>query len=77
MSDPNEQARRQIARNLTNHRPTDEQITRIEDLRGEAKSFGETIIDFCPPSRERSLALTALEDCVMRAVQSIVTEGID
>lgn len=71
----NNQARAQLERNLTNHRPGDAQIRDIERVRDRAKLLGETIISRCPPSRERSLALTALEDTVMRAVQSIVTEG--
>ena len=71
----NDQAWAQLERNLTNHRPGDAQIRDIERVRDRAKLLGETIISRCPPSRERSLALTALEDTVMRAVQSIVTEG--
>lgn len=67
--------REQINRNMTNHRPDEKRIVAIEALRFEAKSLGQTIVDLCPPGRERSLAITHLEDAVMRAVQSIVTEG--
>ena len=71
----NDQAWAQLERNLTNHTPDGRQIAAIEQIRRVAKDFGKDIIVFCPPGRERSLALTALEDTVMRAVQSIVTEG--
>lgn len=70
-----EMQRAQLERNLTNHTPTQEAIDRIGIVRTNAKSLGNLIIQHCPPSRERSLALTSLEDAVMRAVQSIVTEG--
>jgi len=62
----------QIERNLTNHLPGDDGVVRrFETLREAAKHYGHAIVEECPPSRERSLAVTALEESVMRAVQSI------
>ena len=62
----------QLEHNLTNHAPQDEDIIdRFEELREQAKSFGRAIIRFCPESRERSLALTNLEQTTMWAVASI------
>lgn len=57
---------------LTNHKPTEETVTKIERLRSDAKRLGLAIFRECPPSRERSLAITALEESVMWGVKSIV-----
>lgn len=65
---------RQLERSLTNQAPNDDQLNRILELRGFAKSFGRVLINNCPDSRERSLALTHLEDTAMWAVKSIVLE---
>ncbi len=61
-------------RGLTNHTPTPEQVARIELLRQVAKTLGTAIIENTKPSRDQSIALTALEDCTMRAVRAIVLE---
>jgi hypothetical protein len=63
-----------LERSLTNITPDVEQVGRIEALREDAKTLGRFIIEACPDSRERSLALTHLEDAVMWAVKSIVLE---
>ena len=71
-------ARAEIARvhrSLTNVTPTPDGIARIEELRAVARSLASAVILRCPPSRERSLALTHLEDCAMWAVKSIVLEA--
>lgn len=57
--------------NMTNHRPTDEEIAVIERLREVAIALGEHITEVCPESRERSLAITSLEQTVFWAVASI------
>lgn len=64
----------QLARSLTNITPTHEEIERIEGIREMAQHLGFNICTSAPDSRERSLALTHLEDCVMWAVKSIVLE---
>lgn len=64
----------QLLRSLTNITPSNEQVDRIEDVRNVAKGLGAAIITACPDSRERSLALTHLEDAAMWAVKSIVLE---
>lgn len=63
-----------IERSMTNHSPDREQVERIEALREDAKALARTIISYCVSSRERSLALTNLEDALMWAVKSIVLE---
>lgn len=60
--------------NMTNHRPTDEEIAVIERLREVAIGLGEHIIEVCPESRERSLAVTNLEQSLMWAVASIARD---
>lgn len=62
-------------RSLTNITPDADQIVRIEKLRDSAKMFAEVIFTDATDSRERSLALTHLEDAVMWAVKSIVLNG--
>ena len=65
-------AYKQLMHNLTNH-PTNDVLTveRFELLRQCAKDLGAAILDFCPETRERSLALTKVEGTVMWAVASI------
>lgn len=62
----------QYARSMTNHAPSATGVTYIEHVRADAKQMLATIVLNCPPSRERSLALTHLEETVMWAVKSIV-----
>ncbi len=57
--------------NMTNHRPTDQEINVIEELRESAIELGDHIEQVCPQSRERSLAITNLEQALMWAVASI------
>lgn len=60
-------------RSLTNHSPNQDQIDRIEKVREAAKHYAATIFEQTPTgSRERSLALTNLEDSVMWAVKDII-----
>lgn len=63
--------------NLTNHPPTLDQAERMERLRETAKRLTSMIYVNCPKSRERSLALTNLEQVTMWAVASIAREGWD
>ncbi len=62
----------QFRRSLSNQRPTSIEVVEIEELRGAAKTLLSSIVNLCPASRERSLALTHLEETVMWAVKSIV-----
>jgi len=63
-----------LTRSLTNITPGPDGIQRIEEIRTWSKGLGTLIIQNCPYSRERSLALTHLEETVMWAVKSIVVE---
>jgi hypothetical protein len=62
----------QLQHNLTNHPPVNDRVVRdLEFMRLKAFDFGEVILASCPPSRERSLAITNLEQTVMWAIASI------
>lgn len=59
-------------KNLTNHPPIDGSVVdRFEDVRRAAKQLAHIIDTRCPDSREKSLALTNLEQTVMWAIASI------
>ena len=53
------------------HAPKGDQGVRYELLRTTAKVMAEQIVSNCPPSRERALALTNLQQAVMWANSSI------
>jgi len=54
-----------LANNFTYHPPDKEDTRFYQSLRGWAMWLAENIVAACPESRERSLALTKLEECVM------------
>ena len=60
-----------IDNNFTYHAPKEDQIERYKEIRSNAKQFAKLLDSLCPPSRERSLAMTKLEECVMWANASI------
>jgi hypothetical protein len=70
-------ARMRVARSLTNISPDEGKIVRIEGVREAGKLLAAAIIDSSDSSRERSLALTHLEETVMWAVKSIILEKGD
>ena len=60
-----------IDRNFTYHAPKADQPVRYDSIRSYGRAFAEMIESVCPPSRERSLAITKLEEAVMWANASI------
>lgn len=50
---------------FTYHKPFGDQPQRYERLRAKAKELAQLADDFCPDSREKSHAMTQLEDAVM------------
>lgn len=60
-----------IENNFTYHPPKDDQAERYMMIRKEAKEFAKLISELCPESRERSIAITNLEQSVMWANASI------
>lgn len=60
-----------LERTFTYHAPKDDQPARYSAIRAQGLALAELILTSCPPSRERSLALTKLEESVMWANASI------
>lgn len=66
---PEDEAR--LDRDYQYHAPKPDQIPRYTELRAHAKWFARQVLQNCPPSRERSLALTDIEAAVMHANAAI------
>ncbi|RGE56158.1 Acb2/Tad1 domain-containing protein [Eisenbergiella massiliensis] len=60
-----------IENNFSYHRVQEGQAERYERLREEAKELAYSIDALCPNSREKSLAMTKLEESIMWANASI------
>lgn len=60
-----------IGNNFTYHAPKGDQISRYAEIRQNVKLTAELIDRLCPDSREKSLAMTKLEEAVMWANASI------
>lgn len=60
-----------LENNFTYHKPFGNQPERYVALRDKAKELAAMILDLCPESRERSVALTELETSVFWANASI------
>jgi hypothetical protein len=61
----------QIDNNFSYHAPDERQKAKYEQIRAEAKGLAYIIQGFCPESREKSLAMTNLEQAVMWANAAI------
>ena len=61
----------QIDNNFKYHPPKPGQQEKYVSIRDEAKSLAEKINETCPDSREKSLAMTNLEQAVFWANASI------
>ena len=60
-----------LARRFTYHAPKGDQSDRYVAIRDRAHDLAEFIDEGCPDSREKSLALTKLEETVMWANAAI------
>lgn len=60
-----------LSKRFTYHPPKGTQQLRYETIRNTAHELAQMLIEDCPDSRERSLALTKLEEAVMWANASI------
>ena len=56
---------------FTYHSPKPEQLKAYKELRAEAKVFAEYVVNLCPESREKSLAITKIQEAVMFANAAI------
>lgn len=61
----------QITNTFTHHPPFGDQTARYEVIREYARSLAFMIDEACPESREKSLALTSVQQAVMWANASI------
>lgn len=61
----------QIENNFMYHSPKDGQAEKYEEIRKKGKELACLIDGICPNSREKSLAMTKLEESVMWANASI------
>lgn len=61
----------QINNNFTYHSPVGDDPEKYEAIRAKGKELAEMINNFCPASREQSVAFTKLEEAVMWANASI------
>ncbi len=59
--------KKEIENRFTYHAPTDEKILKFGVLREKAKNLAYLIEDYVPESREKSIAITKLEEAVMWA----------
>ena len=60
-----------IEKSFTYHAPKDDQPARYVEIRNKGKEFAKLINKLCPESRERSLAITKLEETIMWANAAI------
>lgn len=60
-----------INKNFTYYSPNSEQITKYSQIRSNAKELAHLLDSVCPESREKSIAMTKLEEAVMWANASI------
>lgn len=61
----------QIEKAFTYHKPKEGQAEKYISIRNKAKELAEMIDELAPASREKSLSVTKLEECVMWANASI------
>ena len=60
-----------LEKRFTHHPPKDGQLEKYGDIRAKAWELAILLEDYCPHSREYSLALTKLEESVMWANAAI------
>lgn len=61
----------ELQKRFTYHPPKADQPQKYQEVRQFAKDLAEFLVEFCPESRERALALTKLEEAVMWANAAI------
>lgn len=63
--------RTRVLHNLTLHRPDEEQAVAMDVLRDAFKGVAVDVCNLVPQGRERSMALTAIEDACYYAIAGI------
>lgn len=64
---PTEKEAQRLKTNFTHHPPIGDQADRYQLIREYGAALADVIVGCCPPSRERALALTNVEQAVMWA----------
>jgi hypothetical protein len=64
-----------LNKRFTYHAPKEGQPQKYEAIRAKALELAELLNELCPDSREKSLAVTSLEESVMWANASIARNG--
>jgi len=64
----------EIENNFKYHAPTPKQVGIYGKLRSNGKDFVEYINAICPDSREKSLAITKIEEAIMWANAAIARD---
>lgn len=68
---PVEELHARIEWDFTNHAPTEDGLSLIVSIRTSAKAFAHMIVGTCPEGREKSLALTHVEEALMYATAAL------
>lgn len=63
-----------IESRFTYHAPSEKNITKFPTLRAAARQLAELINELCPECREKSLAITKLEEVIMWANAGIARD---
>ena len=66
----------ELDKRFTYHAPKPGQVQRYIEIREMAKAFAEVIDSLCPDSREKSLAMTKLEEAGMWANAAIARNEV-
>lgn len=61
-----------IGKNFTYQKPSGDSVSIIEEIRKRCKGLAIFIDDFVPDSREKSIAITKIEEAMMWANAGIV-----
>jgi hypothetical protein len=64
-----------IDNNFTYHKPMPTDLIKFERLRNMAKEYSELVNELCPDSREKSIAITKIEESNMWSNASIVRDS--
>jgi hypothetical protein len=54
------------------HKPSDDGLSKITHLREAFSAVSRAIDEACPPSRQKSVAITELETAAMWAIKAVV-----
>lgn len=69
-------SKKTIENNFTYHAPDVARIAKYQAIRAKARELAELLDDECTDSREKSLAMTKLEECVMWANASVARNEV-